>query len=87
MAECKDIGGVLTKLNKKIDDQNKLIQDLQKQLNKCCGSNSNNNRNRQNLTDIYKRLAKIEAYINALDNAGLIIKKGLEAIKNIFIGN
>ncbi|MEH1810881.1 MAG: hypothetical protein V7K26_00070 [Nostoc sp.] len=50
MAEvCKDIDQGLAALNKRIDEQNKRIKNLEQKINQCCNSNtSNNNGNNSN---------------------------------------
>jgi predicted nucleic acid-binding Zn-ribbon protein len=67
MAEvCKDIDQGLAALNRKIDEQNKRLRNLENQQKKCCDNNNNNNSNNNN-SDLESRVSKIEAYINALD--------------------
>lgn len=76
MADCKELEKALADLNRKVEAQNKLIQQLQTQLNQCCGSNkkpSNNN-------DLEKRVAALEKTVEAL-KIGLI--KTLENFADI----
>jgi archaellum component FlaC len=68
VAECKDIDRALADLGNKINEQNKIINNLQKRQDDCCNKGNKQDQNKPtDLTPIYQRLSKIENYINVLD--------------------
>lgn len=67
MAEvCKDIDQGLAALNRKIDEQNQRLRELERKQKECCDDKKKNSNN--NNSDLEKRVSKIEGYINAFDN-------------------
>lgn len=67
MAEvCKDIDQGLAALNRKIDEQNKRLRNLEQKQKQCCEQKKDDNNNSDN-GDLESRVSKIEGYINALD--------------------
>lgn len=74
MAEvCKDIDQGIDALNRKIDEQNKRLRDLERKQKECCDNKDNNNNN----SDLEKRIKKLEETSEAL-------KKGIVETLNNF---
>ncbi|BDA73061.1 hypothetical protein CAL7716_072270 [Calothrix sp. PCC 7716] len=89
MAECKDIDKALQELGGKIDgfnDRLKNLDDRLKKAEKCCNNKTKQEEGKgDDLTDILRRLAKLEdvvnkiaAYIESLENA---IKAAITPLK------
>lgn len=73
MAEvCKDIDQGLAALNRKIDEQNKRLRELEQKQKQCCENKNNNNNN-----DLEKRVKELEKTSEAL-------KKGIIGSLNNF---
>lgn len=65
MAEvCKDIDAALANLNRKIDEQNAKIRELERKHNQCCKDKDNNNNNSN--TGLEKRVKELEKNQEAL---------------------
>ncbi|MDQ3018250.1 MAG: hypothetical protein M3Q64_00030 [bacterium] len=83
MAEiCKDIDQGLAALNRKIDEQNKRLRNLEREQEKCCKDKNNENDN----SSIIKRLSKLEKYIESLEQGLTILLTVLKAIQGVFKG-
>ncbi|MCC5597970.1 hypothetical protein [Nostoc favosum] len=77
MAEvCKDIEQGLAALNRKIDEQNKRLRDLERRQKECCEQHDKNNNNNNN-NDLEKRVKELEKTSEAL-------KKGIVETLNNF---
>jgi small-conductance mechanosensitive channel len=71
MAEiCQDIDQAIAALNRKIDEQNKRLRDLERQQKECCDNSNKPKNDNANLTEILKRLTKAETDI--LDLGGIV---------------
>lgn len=78
MAEvCKDIDQGLAALNRKIDELNKRLRDLEKKQKECCDNKDKNNDNNNNDDDLKKRVKELEKTSEAL-------KKGIVETLNNF---
>ncbi|WP_373525091.1 hypothetical protein [Nostoc sp.] len=68
MAEiCRDIDQGLAALNRKIDDQNKKIRELERNLKKCCDPGASKTPDQKtSLKEILKRLDELEKIQEAL---------------------
>ncbi|MBN3959256.1 hypothetical protein [Nostoc sp. NMS8] len=70
MAEiCQDIDQGLVALNRKIDEQNRRLRDLEQKQKQCCDENNKNNNNNNN-NDLERRVKKLED--DVLDLGGII---------------
>ncbi|MDZ8108987.1 MAG: hypothetical protein RM338_25645 [Nostoc sp. DedQUE12a] len=80
MAEvCKDIDAAIANLNRKIDEQNTKIRELERKQNECC-NNKDNKGNDFDPSEIFKRLSKAEKDI--LDLGG-VVKTVIDDVKDI----
>jgi prefoldin subunit 5 len=80
MAEvCKDIDQGLAALNRKIDEQNRRLGQLEQIQKQCCDKNNNN----KNSNDLEYRIKKIENYIESLEKGLDIVVTVLNSIKEI----
>jgi prefoldin subunit 5 len=92
MSQCTDVDAAIKRLegkinaqNKLISDQNKQIADLKKKQDACCNNNgNNNNNNNQSLKDIYKRLQRLEQYCLSIESLFNQIGAILKPIVSIF---
>lgn len=81
MAEiCKDIDQGLAALNRKIDEQNKRLRELEQKQKQCC--NSKDNGDSSNNDDLKKRLKKLEDDLKVIINFILQLKPILQTLKN-----
>lgn len=79
MAEvCKDIDQGLAALNRKIDEQNKRLRDLERKQKECC-DNQKDDKN-TNLSEILKRLKKAETDILEL---GGVVQTVIDDLKDL----
>ncbi len=80
MAEtCKDIDAAIANLNRKIDEQNAKIRELERKQNQCC-KDKDNNGNGFDPSEILKRLAKAEKDILEL---GGVVKTVIDDLKDV----
>jgi DNA-binding transcriptional regulator GbsR (MarR family) len=94
MNQCTDVDAAIRRLERKIDAQNtcceankKEIASIKRRLEKLEANSSKelkNNNNQQSLTDIYKRLAKLESYCLSIENLFKQIEAAIEPIVSIF---
>ncbi|BAY78361.1 hypothetical protein NIES25_48350 [Nostoc linckia NIES-25] len=81
MAEvCKDIDAAIANLNRKLDEQNAKIRELERKQNQCCKGKNNNNSKDFDPSEILKRLAKAEKDILEL---GGVVKSVIDDVKDI----
>lgn len=90
MAECKDLASALKRLESAINKQNQCCNDIQKQLKNLESRIGALERNAtggkqqltkpQDLTEIYKRLGKIEQKISLIDRWALVVDGDLRNI-------
>lgn len=80
MAEvCKDIDQGLAALNRKIDEQNRRLRELERNLQKCCDPK---NKPPPENADLSKRLKKLEDDLKIIVDFILQLRPMLHTLKN-----
>ncbi|BBD66338.1 hypothetical protein NIES4072_63930 [Nostoc commune NIES-4072] len=78
MAEvCKDIDQGLAALNRKIDELNKRLRDLEREQKRCCDDKDKNKNDNKNNNDLEKRIKELEKTTE-------LLKKGIIETLNNF---
>jgi chromosome segregation ATPase len=85
VAECKDIDRALADLSNKINEQNRLINNLQKRQDDCCNKGNKQQQNKPtDLSAITKRLETLEGYCDSIEQLFAQIGNLLKPIIDIF---
>jgi hypothetical protein len=93
MSQCTDVDAALRRLEQKIDKQiqcceanKKEIASIKRRLDRLEGNSSKElkNKDNQSLSDIYKRLARLESYCLSIENLFKQIESIIKPIISIF---
>jgi chromosome segregation ATPase len=85
VAECKDIDRALADLGNKINEQNRLINNLQKKQDDCCNKGNKQEQSKPtDLSAITKRIDKLEGYCDSIEHLFAQIGNLIKPIIDIF---